>query len=312
MSDEYYKTLGVSKTASKEEIAAAYRKLARKYHPDMNQDNPQKAREQFQKLQEAYDILGNEEKRKVYDQFGVSPDQMGNSGGQGPFQWSFGGGGNPSPFRKGNFSFDNLDDIMSMFGGRGFGSVSPDDFANAGIHPVAGRDVIQELSIPFVLSVTGGKTDITLRRPDGKEEAFSVTIPAGIESGKKIRLPGLGAKGTHGGQAGNLLLTVNVEKHPYYSREGNKLYVKLLVTLKEAVFGAKIEVPTPKGSVTLSVPVGSTSGTKLRIKNHGIAGNDLFAELSVVLPKKWSEEDKALLEKLVSEPEKIRKDLRWG
>ena len=305
--DDYYQTLGVSKTASREEIQKAYRKLARKYHPDFNQNDPKEAKEQFQKIQEAFDVLGNQEKRQVYDRFGVHPDQMGSGGGQGPFQWSFGGG---APGRKANFNFDNLDDIMKIFGG-GFGGASPEEFFHAG-RPMRGRDIEQTLTIPFVLSITGGKTDV---RVGGK--TVSVTVPAGIVSGKKIRLPGLGETDPGGG-SGSLLLTVQVEEHPCFIRRGNNLYVEVPISLKEAVFGAKIDIPTPKGSVTLTIPSGASSKMKLRIKQCGAVSStgesgDLFAELQIVLPPNWSETDKALLEQLQTEPpEPIRNKLRWG
>jgi len=311
--DEYYQTLGISTTASREEIQKAYRQLARKYHPDLNQNDPKRAKEQFQKVQEAFDVLGNPEKRKVYDQFGVSPDQMGSGGGQGPFQWSFGGG---SPGRKANFQFDNLDDILQMFGGGGgggFGGMPPEEFINAGRRPSRGRDIEQSLSIPFVLSITGGKADVLL----AGGQTVSVAIPPGIVGGKKIRLPGLGEAGSGRG-AGNLFLTIHVDEHPCFSRRGNNLYVDVPISLKEAVFGAKIDIPTPKGNVTLTIPPGASSGTKLRVKQCGVAlptggAGDLFATLLVVLPKKWSEADKALLEKLRTElAEPVRQKLRWN
>ena len=308
--DDYYQILGVSKAASREEIQKAYRQLARKYHPDLNQNDPKGAKEKFQKVQEAFDVLGNPEKRQVYDRFGVSPDQMGSGGGQGPFQWSFGGG---SPGRKANFKFDNLDDIMKMFGGGGFGGVPPEEFINAGRTPRRGRDIEQTFTIPFTLSVTGGKTDVTV---GGR--TVSVTIPAGITDGKKIRLPGLGETNHSGGGSGNLLLTVHIEEHPCFSRQGNNLYVDVSISLKEAVFGTKIDIPSPKGNVTLTVPAGATSGIKLRIKQCGIISpsggtGDLFAKLQVVLPKNWSDTDKALLEKLQTEPEEpVRNKLRWN
>jgi len=302
--DDYYQILGVSKTSTREEIQKAYRQLARKYHPDFNQNDPKGAKEKFQKVQEAFDVLGNPEKRQVYDQFGVSPDQMGSGGGQGPFQWSFGGG---APGRKANFNFNNLDDIMHMFGG-GFGGASPDDFFNAGQRPRRGRDVETALSIPFALSVTGGTVDV---RVNGR--TVSVTIPAGIEEGKKIRLPGLGETDPHGGGSGNLLITIHVEEHSCFSRRGDNLYVDVPISLKEAVFGAKIHIPSPKGNVTLTVPSGASSGMKLRIKECGVGGTgDLFAILQVVLPKKWSDADKALLEKLqTGQDEPIRNKIRW-
>ena len=327
--DDYYQILGVAKTASREEIQKAYRQLARKYHPDFNQSDPKGAKEKFQKVQEAFDVLGNPEKRQVYDQFGVSPDQMGTGGGHGPFQWSFGGGapGRGSPGwggpgwegtgRKASFQFENLDDIMHLFGGDGFGSASPDDFFGTSCHPRPGhprpgRDIEQVLSIPFVLSITGGKIDV---RVEGK--TVSVTIPAGVVEGQKIRLSGLGGSSPNGGASGNLFLTIQIEEHPFFSRRGNNLYVDVPISLKEAVFGAKINVPSPKGNVTLTVPPGTSSGTKLRIKQCGVASSsgtgDLFAILLVALPKKWSEADKALLEKLQTEPEEpIRGTLRWG
>ena len=303
--DDYYQILGISKTASREEIQKAYRQLARKYHPDLNQNDPKGAKEKFQRVQEAFDVLGNPEKRQVYDQFGVSPDQMGSGGGQGPFQWSFGGG---APGRKGNFKFENLDDIMGMFGG-GFGSASPEEIFTAGRRPSRGRDIEQTLTIPFALSITGGKMDV---RVNG--QTVAVTIPAGIVDGKKIRLPGLGEANPRGGGAGNLFLTVQVTEHPYFSRRGNNLYVDVPISLKEAVFGTKIDIPSPKGNVTLTVPAGASSGMKLRIKQCGVGGaGDLFAKLLVVLPPKWSDTDKALLEKLQTELEEpIRNKLRWN
>jgi len=305
--DDYYQILGVSKTASREEIQKAYRQLARKYHPDFNQSDPEGAKARFQEVQEAFDVLGNQEKRQVYDQFGVSPDRMGSGGGQGPFQWSFGGG---APGRKANFKFDHLDDIRKMFGG-GFGSMPPEDFFNAGHRPSRGRDIEQTLLIPFTLSITGGKAEV-----GAGGQTVSVTIPAGIVSGKKIRLPGLGESVPNGG-AGNLLLTIQVEDHPCFSRRGSNLYVDVPVSLKEAVFGTKIDIPTPKGNVTLTVPPGASSGIKLRIKQCGVVlpsggSGDLFATLQIVLPKNWSDADKTLLEQLQTEPaEPVRNKLRW-
>jgi molecular chaperone DnaJ len=195
-----------------------------------------------------------------------------------------------------------------MFGG-GFGGASPDEIFNAGRRSHRGRDIVQPLMIPFVLSITGGKMDVSV-----KGKTVSVTIPAGIVDGKKIRLPGLGEDGSNGGESGNLLLIANVEEHPCFSRRGDNLYVDVPILLKEAVFGTKIDIPTPKGNVTLTVPVGASSGMKLRIKQCGVGGaGDLFAKLQVVLPKNWSNADKALLEQLQTEPEEpIRSKLRWN
>ncbi|MDR2117285.1 MAG: DnaJ domain-containing protein [Planctomycetaceae bacterium] len=326
MNNDYYKTLEIPKTATQEEIQKAYRKLARKHHPDMNQNDPNGAKEKFQKIQEAFDILGNPEKRKIYDQFGVSPDQMGSGGGQGPFQWSF-GGGSPSggAFHGNHFSFENLDDLIKMFGsGGGLGggfrnNQTSDEFFNAGSsrRPIRGSDLERDLLIPFVMSIEGGKIDMKIRRPTGHSETVTVTIPAGISNGKKIRLSGLGNPGQYGGKAGNLLITVSVEEHPFFKRKDQHLYVKIPVTLKEAVFGAKIDIPTPKGKVTLTIPPGSSSDTKLRVRGCGIVTKeeigDLFAELSIILPKKWTPAEKELLQKITSEPaEPVRNELHWN
>ena len=324
--DDYYQVLGVSKSASREEIQKAYRQLARKYHPDFNQNDPKGAKEKFQKVQEAFDVLGNPEKREVYDQYGVSPDQLGSGGGHGPFQWSFGGGSSgrssgsssarSSAGREAQFPFDNIADFMHLFSG-----ASPEDVFAAGHRPNRGRDAETTISIPFTLSITGGKVDVKI-----DNRTVSVTIPAGIIEGKKIRLSGLGEKasndgrstvGKTGGKPGDLYVTVHIEDHPYYSRRGNNLYVDVPVTLKEAAFGAKIDIPTPKGSVMLTVPAGASSGMKLRIKQCGVAlssggAGDMFATLQIVLPKTWSSSDRAILEQLKSEPEElIRGKLRW-
>lgn len=327
MNEDYYKILGISKDASQDEIQKAYRKAARKHHPDLNQDDPKGAKEKFQKAQEAYDILGNPEKRKVYDQFGVSPDQMGSGGGQGPFQWSFGAGGpgGGGPFRGGgNF---NLDDILKMFGGgmgNGNAGAYSDDFFGAGTgagaarRPVQGTDLERSVTIPFTMSISGGTVDLRIRRPSGKTETIGVKIPPGISNEKKIRLSGQGNPGRDGGKPGNLMITVLVEDHPSFTRKGDNLYVRVPVTLQEAVFGAKIDVPTPSGNVSLTVPPGSSSGTKLRIRGRGVPKKgeqphgDLYAELTIALPKNWSDSDKELLKKIQSSPEKpVREDLRW-
>ncbi len=345
MADEYYKTLGVAKTASQDDIQKAYRKLAKKYHPDLNQNDPKTAKAKFQQVQEAFDVLGNAEKRKVYDQFGVSPDKMADNqysgGGQGAHQWSYGSGGNPfgggaNPFGGGGSPFGgagsgmggfNIEDLLGMFGGGATGRANAGGFGGTGnpfgsaAAPTQGTDIQQSVSIPFTLAVEGGKIDLSFRRTTGhstKKETIAVKIPQGVATGKKIRLAGLGQPGQNGGKPGNLIITVQVDEHPFFTRRDNNLYVDLPVTLKEAVFGAKVQVPTLKGNVTVTVPAGSSSGTKLRIRGCGVPAKDvektgdLFALLSVILPKKWTDEERKLLEKLQTEPDKpVRAALRW-
>ena len=323
MSEDYYKILEIPKTASQAEIQKAYRKLARKLHPDVN-PNDAGAKKKFQKLQEAYDVLNDPEKRRIFDQFGVAPEQMGTGGGQGPFQWSFGSGGPQGPFggfrsssRSTPGPFD-VDDLMKMFGVGGGMENGQDAYFGVPPRPTRGKDVERTLTIPFTVSILGGVVEMPLRR-GGKEEKISVKIPAEIADGKKIRLAGQGSPGTAGGKAGNLMVSVRVEEHPCFRRKGEHLYVQVPISLKEAVFGAKIDVPTPKGSVRVTVPPNSSTGTKLRLRGRGLRKSDhspevgdLFVELSVVLPTKWTTADRKLLESLQNDaPESLRTDLRF-
>ncbi len=328
MAEDYYKTLGVSKTASDDEIHKAYLGLARKYHPDMNPDDPEGAKKKFQEIQAAFDVLKDPEKRKQYDQFGAGFDQFGGAGGGGYQQWSGSHGGTGF---EGNI---NLDDIFKMFGGGGGqaggfsfgggGGGSPfGDFTGAGsgtasgrtrrrkAGPVKGESFEIPVEIPFQTAIRGGKVPVNFRRNDGKIESVEVKIPTGIESNQKIRLRGMGGPGSNGGEAGDLILEVHIKEHPFYTRKGNNLYVKVPVTLKEAALGTKIDVPTPNGTITITVPPGTTTGTKLRLRNQGIqmgntegqlkeANGDLYIEFEVQLPKSWSKADQDLINKLDS------------
>jgi DnaJ-class molecular chaperone len=312
MTTDYYKILEVSKNASHDEIQKSYRRLARKYHPDMNQDDPKGSKEKFQKIQEAYDIIGNPEKRRFYDQTGVSPDQMGSGGGQGSYQWSFGSG----PFRAANMG-GSIDDILQMFT-QGF---SQDDAAGIRTpkRPKTGANIESELTIPFSVSINGGKVDKKMRRSNSsKEETVSIKIPAGTEHGQKIRLPGLGYSGQNGGKPGDLIITIHVEEHPHFKRSGQDLFLTVPITLTEAVFGGNIDIPTPKGTITLKVPKGSSSGKKLRVEGCGVPANkstkkeqgDLYAVFSIILPETWSTEDEARIKALNTDINSIRTDLK--
>jgi len=330
MSEDFYKTLEVSKNATADEIKKSYRKLARKYHPDLNPDDP-KAKEKFQKLQEAYDVLSDAEKRKQYDQFGPGFEQMAGAGG---FRWSGAQGqGNPFGGFQGNFQggqaeFD-INDILGMFGGgaRTGGGMPPFGADAAGFgaggrrqqqrrRPTQGSDIEHEITIPFNTSILGGDYEISVQRPGSAAERLTVKIPSGISDGKKIRLRGQGNPApVSGGKAGDLILTVHVAPHPNFERRGEQLYVKVPITLQEAVLGAKIEVPSPKGMVSVTVPAGSGNGTKLRLKGCGIpkptGSGDLFAELAVTLPKSWSAHDIELIRQLDTQLTSPRKNLVW-
>jgi DnaJ-class molecular chaperone len=333
MAEDYYKTLGVSRSASQAEIQKAYRDLAKKYHPDMNPDDAS-ATKKFQEIQAAFDVLSNPEKREMYDRYGSSFETAGATGGRpGAQQWQWRGAPGQG-FGQGVEGEFSAEDILGQFFGDRFGQGAPEGGVDLGeilggfsrgrgrsrsgrAGKQRGADVSSELEVPFNTAITGGEVQFAFQRPGGKAETLAVKIPPGMEDGKKIRLRGQGAPAPGKGTAGDLLLTVRVAPHPFFSRRGNNLYVRLPVSVGEAVAGAKVDVPTPKGTVSLSVPPGSSSGTKLRIKGHGVAAKnapsgDLFAEVQIALPKKMSDADREALRQLSDRyPFDPRGDLRW-
>ena len=287
MAEDYYQTLGVPRTASAEDIRKAYRELARKYHPDLHPDD-ESAKEKFKKVQTAFDVLNDQSKREMYDRYGSSFEGVG-AGGPGG-----GWGGGRGPFPGGGFPGGGEVDLESLFGGAGgFGDI----FGRGGTKargrrrpaPTPGEDVTARIDIPFKLAIDGGKTDVRLER-DGKTETISVTIPQGLPDGARMRLRGQGLPGTGGGAAGDLLLEVKVEPHPVFRREGDTLELTLPVSVAEAILGAKVDVPTPWGTIALKVPPRTSSGRKLRAGGMGVrhangAKGDLIAEVQIVLPE---------------------------
>jgi len=326
MAEDYYKTLGVARNASQAEIQKAYRELARKYHPDMNPDD-KTAKKKFQQVQTAFDVLNNPEKREMYDRYGSSFETMGAGGPQGGRStWNWSPGTGPGGFtvedidlsqvlgeRFGQEGMGGLGDIFGQFR-RAAGKTSR---ARKSAAPRKGADLLHELEIPFTTAVAGGEVQVSVQRPTGKPETIAVKIPAGIENGKKIRIRGHGQPAPRGGTPGDILITIRVAGHRYFQRHGNNLVVRLPISLAEAVDGAKVDVPTPKGTVTVSVPAGTSSGTKLRVKGHGVAPKnaapgDLLAEIQIVLPKKLSETDRLAIAEIDGRyPQEPRKDLRW-
>ncbi len=317
MAEDYYKTLGVSRNATDAELQKAYRKLAAKYHPDRHADKDEKermrAKQQFQKIQQAYDVLSDKEKRPMYDQMGPDFERMG--GGGNPF----GGGGNPFGGGGGN-PFGGMDiDLGQIFGqgGGGFDQMFGGRGRGGGRRaaPQKGQNLEQEISVPFATAALGGQYQVSFDRGNGKVESVTVKIPVGIESGKKIRLKGQGRSGPAGD--GDLLVKVNVSGHPNYSRSGLNLSVTAPITLLEAAQGAKIDLPTPHGTIAVTVPPGTSSGKSLRLKNMGIKtserSGDLIVKLQIVIPDTPSDSDKELLEQLDAawnDPD-ARADLVW-
>jgi len=273
MSKSLYETLGVSENASADEIKKAYRKLARKYHPDINKD--ESAVDKFKEINAAYEVLSDPEKKQQYDQFG---DQM--FGGQ-----------NFHDFARGQGQGVDLDEILrQMFGGGasagGFGGFSggaQGGFGGFGGFGGPDLDLSVSITIPFMVSVTGGKHNVS-----ANGQNFDIKIPAGIKSGETLRVRGKGKQ--YQGQAGDLLIKVQVAASDEYERKGDNLYKTFDVPLKEALFGGKVKVQTPEKEVSLKVPANTKNGQKFRLKGKGVPDRktamkgDLYLVANVVLP----------------------------
>jgi DnaJ-class molecular chaperone len=320
MATDHYETLGVSRQATPEEIQKAYRQMARKHHPDLN-PNDAKAKEKFQEVQAAFDVLNDPQKRELYDRYGSAYETFGGGAGGGPRPsgnpWA--GAGRPG---AGGFEVD-LEDLFGGAGIGGGGGGFADLFktfkqrGNKRAAPTKGQSIEHTLTVPFATAVLGGEAHVSVQRPDGEVESLRVKIPAGIEPGKKIRLRGKGEASESGGPAGDILIKVEVAPHPHFRRNGNRLDVRVPITLQEAIGGAKIDVPTPNGTITLTIPPGTSSGKKLRAKGQGVKqsdgeAGDLFAEIMVVVPNELSPDDREqLLDVLKKYPANPRAELRW-
>jgi len=280
MALDLYQRLGLKRGASEAEIKKAYRSLAKQLHPDRNKDNPDAAK-RFGEVTQAYDILSDKDKRARYDRGEIDEDgnpKMPFGGGFGG--GGFGGGAGPRPGAGGGFeNFDfgggqaDLSDLFEGLFGRGgarggAGSGSFGGFGQRGRAPQKGADVAYRLKIPFVDAVALKPQRITLA--DGK--TIDVKLPKGLNDGTKIRLTGKGQEGPAG--RGDAIVSVEIANHKFFTRDGNDIRRTLPVTLKEAVLGAKVKVPTPEGAVMLTIPKGSSSGKVLRLKGRGFAAKD--------------------------------------
>ncbi|MEA2272714.1 MAG: curved DNA-binding protein [Solirubrobacteraceae bacterium] len=302
---DYYESLGVPRDADADDIRRAYRKLARKYHPDVNKEPD--AEDRFKEVSEAYEVLRDPEKRKRYDRFGadwkagqdVSDAEGFRPGGRpggGPsgFSGGFGDGFGDVRVEFGDGA-DFSDFFEGMFGGRGRGRRTSgfDGFSTRG----ADAEATLELSLEE--AAKGGKRRISLA--DGRD--YEVTIPAGVRDGQRIRLAGEGGKGAGSGPSGDLYFRVRLKPHPRFRVQGRDLYTDLPVTPWEAALGATVEVPTLDGKPKVKVPPGSSSGRKLRLKGQGMPGpkgerGDLYATVRIAVPKKLSKEERELVERL--------------
>ncbi len=316
MADDYYKTLGVSKTATADEIRKAYRKLARVNHPDAK-PNDSKAAEKFKQIQEAYDVLNDETKRKQYDQFGPDFARMGQQGPFGPGgsggAGGFGGGTGPIDFSElfGNGGID-LGDFFA--GGMGGGTASSGGRRSKKAS-MRGEDARATVKVDFETAVNGGSVDVRIER-GGTVETLGVKVPAGVSEGQVIRLAGQGSPGLRGGAPGDLLLRIEILPHPYFRREGSNLLLDVPISPPEAALGTKVDVPTlSEGRVVVKIPAGTSSGVKLRLRGKGVLDpqtkqiGDQFVVIKIVLPKIISERDKALYQQLAEEGSSVREGL---
>jgi len=285
---DYYKVLEIKKEASTDDIKKAYRKLARKFHPDLNPGNDE-ANKKFQQINEANEVLSDPDKRKKYDKYGKDwqhADQLDAQQQQRQYQ-SQAGGGFSGGFGDGDFS----DFFSSMFGGRGRSSSRS---------PFKGQDYTSDFNLNLMDAYTTHKQTLTV---NGKQ--VRITIPAGVENGQKIKLPGYGAPGANNGPSGDLFITFHIAEHPRFKRKGNDIYVQENIDLYTAVLGAEKIVETLNGKVKLNVPAGTQPGTTLRLKGKGFPVykkdgqfGDLYIKWNIQLPTQLSAEQKELFEKL--------------
>src|SRR5215213_1000866 len=375
--EDFYQVLGVKRDAKPEEIKKAYRRLARKYHPDVNPGD-KSAEERFKKITEAHEVLSDEKKRKVYDRFGSYSDQLADAaarGAAGPGAGGAPGAGRGAPFDFTGFDWSTSAGSSTAAGGGGssFRDIFSELFGGGKQEkepprpmPQKGADIEMPLALSFEEAVTGLTTNITVNRseqcprcngagdtggnpvtcttchgagqvqkaggrmrfaqecPDcggagkrrppcalcngkgtvPKAETVKVRIPAGVDTGSRVRIPGKGEGGRMGAPAGDLFIITNVGKHKHFTRKGDNIYVKVPITIDEAALGAKIEVPTIEGKAQLKIPPGTQSGAQFRMRERGIpslrnpqARGDQFVEVQVILPKVISEETKELLKR---------------
>ncbi len=306
---DYYKTLGVAKTATSEEIKKAYRRLAREYHPDVNRKAG--AEKRFKEVNEAHEVLSDPEKRKRYDTIG--PDfarYAGNGGGPGGFRWTYNmgsPGGAEFAGDAGAFS----DFFRTLFGDQGgmSGTFTPEDLFGRGPsrartrRGVIGHDVEHDIEITLPEAYKGADQQLEIRDESGKVRRLAVKIPAGVRDGQRIRLSGQGGPGANGAPSGDLFLKIRVKTHPLYQRDGDDLRMELPVALHEALLGAEVTVPTLKGRVSLRIPPETQNGRTIRLASQGMprpggAFGDLYVTVKVVLPTKLSDEDKEAIRTL--------------
>ncbi len=316
---DYYETLGVSKTASSDDIRKAFRKLARQHHPDVAKDK-KAAEEKFKQINEAYEVLSDKDKREKYDLLGADWQQHGQGGGGFPGAGPGRSGARPRPGGGVEFDFGGTgysDFFERFFGGsRGRGNGGGpgggfDFFGGTGTAaPERGADVEADISVTLEEALKGSRRPISLRRTDAKGQAktetYDVKIPAGVHEGQRIRLRSRGEAGADGGTAGDLYLRVRLAPHPDFRVEaGGDLYHDLSIAPWRAVLGAEVQVPTLEGTMKLKIPAGSQVGQRFRLRERGLpktggGRTDLYVQVGVTLPENLSEQERAAWEQLAA------------
>jgi molecular chaperone DnaJ len=387
--EDFYQILGVKRDAKPEEIKKAYRRMARKYHPDVNPGD-KSAEERFKLITEAHDVLSDEKKRKVYDRFGQYSDNLADAASRGAGPMPGGAGRGPINFDFEGFDWGNATSGGASGGGSSFRDIFADLFGSGARsekepprpQPKRGADIEMPLGLSFEEAITGLTTNITVNRseqcsrcngagdtggaptvcstckgtgqvqrsggrlkfaqecPDcegtgkrrppcslckgkgvtPKSETVKVRIPAGVDTGSRVRIPGKGEGGRLGAPAGDLFIITNVGRHKYFTRKGDNIYVTIPVTVSEAALGAKIEVPTVEGKAQLKIPAGTQSGQKFRLRERGApslrnpqARGDQFIEVQITLPKVISEETKEVLRRYTQlNPQNPRDEMGLG
>ena len=289
---DFYRDLGVAKSATDKDITKAYRKLAKQFHPDANPGD-KAAEDRFKQVSAAYDVLSDAAKRKEYDELRT----LGAGAGT-PFGYGQGArGGQPGGFGgqqqpNGSFNFEDLGDLFGGLFGRGAGGARPSMARR-------GADAESSIRLSFEDAINGTTTSVTTQLGSTK-----VRIPAGVSDKQTIRLRGKGGQGSNGGEAGDLFVTVNVANHKLFGRDGNNLKLKVPVTYTELVLGTTVKVPTLTTPVTLKVPAGSNSGRTLRVKGRGITNakgaGDLLVTVELAVPKALSDKEQKAVEKLAA------------
>lgn len=314
---DYYEVLGVSRSASKDDVQSAFRKLARKYHPDVSKEP--KAEDRFKEVNEAYEVLKDDDKRRLYDKYGQAWKAV-SEGRQPPpgmddVRFDFGRG--PFGAQGGSFDPGDLGSIFEQFfaqqqagaqGGGGFGGFvggQPGVGGRARRGPSRGADIEASLELGVADAFRGGPRELSLRDEQGQVQKLTVKVPAGVRSGQKIRLKEKGQRGPMGGPAGDLLLEVKLVPDDVFRVEGEALHTTVSIAPWEAALGASVEVPTLEGEVRLKVPAGSSSGRQIRLRGKGYPRadgerGDLFVVVQIRVPSELSEREKELFEELAA------------